>query len=241
MHTAIPLALTLLMAPALVQPNEAEKLYRAFEKKIADAKEGFQLTFEIEFPGDGKNIVRGKGDLLIASGHCVRTAFNGSEYHDGNPRPFGVTILSDGKQVAVSYASEDENHVKPESVKSRATRAKAILPLSGIYDCLHELVVSSEWEPDALAGLAEKVSGFTLAGKEKVGGTEMQIIEYTLDSGSPDVSFKCRLWIDVKTNLPGKRHMEFARGGTTVFFLIEHTSNWQFDPHVKGDEFTLPK
>src|SRR5947207_2029348 len=53
-----------LALPAFAQENEAEKLYRAFEKTIAKAK-----AFSVTFDASGHGSLAAKGKLTIAAGN----------------------------------------------------------------------------------------------------------------------------------------------------------------------------
>src|SRR5882762_623190 len=96
------LALLLLPAvlpPALAQDNDAEKLFRAMEKKIKSAN-AIQVSTDIELRANkgredeskiGNGVSKGKGALLVTKDNRARLTIR-NEY-------LGITLISDGKQL----------------------------------------------------------------------------------------------------------------------------------------------
>src|SRR6516162_6347712 len=84
-----------LAPPVLAQDDEAEKLFRAMEKKITEAKT-FQIAASIQLKGETKD--RGgrlKGSLLLTSDNKARLTISGSISGEAVKRE----LVSDGKQM----------------------------------------------------------------------------------------------------------------------------------------------
>src|SRR5882724_655987 len=86
-------AVLILAGPAFGQQNDAEKLFRAMEKKIRDAK-GVKMGFEIDAAVD-KNIDKMRGVVTVTEGNKARLEVSGTT--DGKQN--AMTIVADGKMA----------------------------------------------------------------------------------------------------------------------------------------------
>src|SRR5690242_15316271 len=87
-------ALVLVAAPAYGQENDAEKLYRAMEKKIRSAKTMHSVFDGQMTGGEGKKGVL-KGEVRLAEGEKAHLVLAG----DFAGKSMKMTFISDGKKA----------------------------------------------------------------------------------------------------------------------------------------------
>jgi outer membrane lipoprotein-sorting protein len=220
------LALALLLLPlSAVQAQDAaaaQKLYEAMEQKLAKAK---ACRFDFEIDGLFTKL---KGTLLLSSGNRLKLTFAGL---DGNDKVRN-TIVSDGEKLATQYDLDGHSETVTTAADEKLVdRTIGWLTKSGAFVAASN-IVDSEHRNAAIM----KLSGFKMAGKEKVGGREANVVEYQFLVGKEMLPSTCKLWLDAQTNLPVKRIVEISK-----FRVVETYSNWELDPKLPDDTFTLPK
>ncbi|HYV37425.1 MAG TPA: hypothetical protein VE988_17090 [Gemmataceae bacterium] len=218
------------------QPNDAEKLFLGFEKKLADAKT-YKVGFDIEMTDRGETM-KLKGNLLLTTGNQMRLSFSGSQSGPGkDAEQVSGTLVSDGRQVGMSFGPDGKAISKTEAAADQLTaQIKGFMTKAGLFIGVENANrAKADKGPEKL-----QLTGFKMGGKEKVGNAETQIIEYTLAMPGDKETITCKLWLDTKTNLPAKRTLEGNKGGQ-IARVVEMYNDWQIDPKLKGDEFTLPK
>jgi hypothetical protein len=223
-----------LAPPTLAQDNEAEKLFRAMEKKIKEAK-AFQITATIELKGETKD--RGgrlKGFLLLTNDNKAHLKISGSISGEAVKRE----LVSDGKQIKMKLGLK-EQETKPTPNK--------------LHGLLSTLVIYTGVEPSAeglaLAGLDEfqkgfdagtlrfGVTDFKAGAAEKVGERDAKVVSYTMGDKGDKTAPAVTLLIDAKTLLPLKRVVVTKSEGTFTEIYDEFT----LDPKIDGKAFELPK
>jgi outer membrane lipoprotein-sorting protein len=258
-----PLAVVLVLAllprvPA--QDNEAEKLYRAMEKKITEAK-AFKVAFTIE-TGRGTNrpglsrLLRKvglhrrawmtghdterpglfKGFLLLTKDNRARLKASGVDF--GEVRRW--EMVSNGKQVkfrpfivsGVEGDKEEETVATPGNLHDHLA---ARICSWGVYPNLPRLAASvlgalGAKDPDQ----AVAVEGFKAGATEKVNGRDAKVVHYKLKGSQfkgDESTFT--LWIDARTLLPLKHVSRLGRDwGTITETYQEFTLDLKFDPAV---------
>jgi outer membrane lipoprotein-sorting protein len=222
----------LLASRAVAQENEAEKLFRALEKKVRAAK---SLEVVFEGSGTGGDIkAKFKGKLLVGDGNRFRieteAAVDGKKNHS--------LLASDGKLVyskgvsSATWLAHAEN-----TARVRAYFARGGFSATG--DCL---------DPESGVADLDKAlapADFKLGAKEKIGGKDAQVVECMLTvakKGGASETRKMALWIDPKTQLPLQRRLEFKEGnpGVTVT-LVETYPTFTLDAKIDAKAFALPK
>ncbi|HYV37426.1 MAG TPA: DUF2092 domain-containing protein [Gemmataceae bacterium] len=236
MRYLLATALLALAAPASAQPNEAEKLYRAFEKKLAGAKAAYKFTFEIEMTSKN-DTMKIKGDLLSTNANQMRFSFNGTADRGGQAKVMTGQMVCDGRQMQMAVSNNNLANSKTEAAPDQMSAIlKGYMTRIGLFLSLeYSLPPRPGQTPDQF-----QLAGFKMAGKEKVGNVETQVIEYTVTKQGEKDPIACKLWIDVKSGMPLKRMVETSKGGE-MGRIVELYTEWQIDPKLKGDEFTLPK
>src|SRR6266545_1910677 len=90
-------SLLVLPTAATAQDNDAEKLYRSFQKKLTEAK-AFKVAFEINVPKS----LQYKGDLTMAAGNKLRISGTGTQ----DTKPDSWTIVSNGEKIGLKHDKE---------------------------------------------------------------------------------------------------------------------------------------
>src|SRR5262249_3703481 len=156
--------------PALAQEgNEAEKLFRTFEKKLAEAK-AVRLALEGTATGieDVPGVIKYKGTMVIAEGNKAR--FDMEVEMKGKKQK--SRIVSDGtKMLGQLFEGDGPPRNTPKKFfEETIAFFKHGGPVAG-----H--VFSSEAE--GVRSVATfKASAFKLGTKEKIGKRQTQVIEY---------------------------------------------------------------
>jgi outer membrane lipoprotein-sorting protein len=219
--------------------KEAEKLFRAAEKKLTEA-DSVQLSFTSNATHD-KGKVEFKGTLLLAKGNKGRLEMKGKFGEKSGT----MRVICDGtrqKMESVEDGKAGKDMVKdaPKDFATRMARGTSrigVLPSAFIG----RLQVEGEKEPDVEDLM--KVSDFSLGKKGKVGERQAQIVEYTMtfDGGGGRIeNFTVQLWLDSETGLPLKRVVRGAKdkGG---FPTITETYDIRLNAPIDKAKFEVPK
>lgn len=231
-----------LAAPALAQDNEAEKLFRAMEKKIkaAEAVE-VAFTFQVE-----KSATR--GSLVLTKDNKARLKISGSF---GGKRKATVELVSDGKQLKTKGAKffvasngmpamELGGQSEWETPKTFTAQLGALVSRGGVW---YSIFVMPYLQGDGLDpdGEGSKVNAydFRLVGTEKVGEREAKVIRYRFGKGDGcGHDEEITLWLDAKTLQPLKRDFVLKVHRARV---TETYHEFTFEPKIDAKAFALPK
>ena len=218
-------------SPAVAEPNEAEKLFRDMEKKIATAKT-LELDVELKMDAPGSK-VSVKGSMILGEGN--RTRVEGSGVADGIP--FKGVLISDGKKMHIVVNDKAEpTHKTPKQLSNvgRAAITRAGMPMSLPYFIISSIV------DDLNINDMYVVSDFNIGRKEKIGEREAQEIQYTFTFFEQKESLAMSVWLDTKTNLPLKRVVT-STVDKEKFVYTEIISKMTLDPKIDAKKFELPK
>jgi outer membrane lipoprotein-sorting protein len=232
MRWFMTLALMALAAPAFAQENEAEKLYRAFEKKLLAAK-AYRFSFDLD--ANGPNKFKFRGELLVAAGNKLKVSFVGTD-NDQLNKPISGSAASDGKQYRTEFIKDGQPQSKSNAAPEQLT--EYLTSYLAMLDSVTAIGYAGRSRPEQAPGKV-KPGGFKLGAKERFGDREIQAVEYTVvvPDRNGDQQYTVQLWLDPKSQVPLKRVAEYQ--GAIV--VTEHYSNWQWEPKLAADEFTLPK
>jgi outer membrane lipoprotein-sorting protein len=227
MRWYIAIAAAALLVPAAQAQDAAQKLFEQMEQKVTKAK-AYKFDFDLDAT-QGNSPIKVKGTLVVAAGNKLSFRIEGTQ----NGRAIKGTAVSDGKSMAFRKESEGKGEGKGKSTPEKLSETLTGWVLrAGLFVGAEQIDRSSPKDPAML-----KLSDFKSAGKEKVEGREANVIEYTVARPDGSDRVTCKLWLDVKTNLPLKRTLE-AVGKVLV---TETYAHWELDPKLAEDAFTLPK
>jgi outer membrane lipoprotein-sorting protein len=234
-------ALVVLALPprAPAQDNEAEKLFRAMEKKITDAN-AFKVVVAIDTKGDTKEFVGSyKGFLLLTKDNKARLKVSGVD--SGEARNW--ELVSNGKQVrlrpyAIGVSEVDKEEATLPTPKNLHGHAAARLSRLGVLPNLWRmpvsLVLAAEVPKDKL-----DIWGFQAGGAEKIGGRDARVVRFKMNlSGIKGDDTNFTIWIDAQTLLPLKRVIVLGPrlGQGTITELYQE---FTLDPKIDAGAFDL--
>jgi outer membrane lipoprotein-sorting protein len=213
--------------------NEAEKLFRAMEKKI-DAAKAVQVTFDIEMKGKGRE-GKYKGSLLFTKDNKARLKMTGKERGKKVTRE----MISDGKQLKAAEVPETFDLATEEATPTDLHRRLSTLVsrpgLRGYsFILLSDAPVRGPVDVMSLFCVAD----FKAGAAQKVGGRDAKVVTYKATMETQDAGrYKVTVWIDAKTLLPLKRLIvpEGLRERITEIY------NFKLNPKVDAKTFELPK
>ena len=241
MRWLLTLALMALAAwPAVAQENEAEKLFRGMEKSVRAAKT-LQLRFEASITGADAKKWNVKGTLILGAGDKLRVESEGKLFGEESKFTFvsdGTDMKSFGYTKAAGQPKQDKTETE-KPPKGAGIFLRESLPRDGFFWCFLNMNRRGELPANLF-----KLSDFKLAGKEKIGERNTQVIQFTTtvkEKGKdkdPNV-LSMKLWIDAKTNLPVRLAM--TGGGSDITDITETYSEFTIDGKVDAKSFELPK
>jgi outer membrane lipoprotein-sorting protein len=224
-----------LLPRAQAQANAAEKLYRAMEKTITEAK-AFKVAVAIETGRDAKRPCSFRGSLLLTKDNKARLKVSGVDF--GEARRW--EMVSNGKQVKLrpfdigvsEVFKKEATLATPRTLHSHLARRVSCL---GVYPNLPRMAASI-LVPD---GPDEKleIGGFKAGAAEKVGGRDAKVVRFKMNLGGikdDDAAFT--VWIDTKTLLPLKRVIVLDRRSAAI---TEIYRGFTLDPKIDAGAFAL--
>jgi outer membrane lipoprotein-sorting protein len=231
------------LSPALAQDNEAEKLFRAMEKKLLAAK-AFEVAFDYQL---GKQ--KATGELLMSQDSKVRLKVVG--HFEEEPKA-SFELVSDGMQIKTKGAKffvgsngmpavEAGGHSEWKTPKKFHTVLGNTLSRGCVWYVVFAMpyIAAGDWEtlPDRDRSRM-RVYDFKLTATEKVDAMETKVVRYRVGDGSERFDPEVTVWINAKTQLPVKRSftlkIEDAR-------IVEHYREFSLDPKIDAKAFELPK
>jgi outer membrane lipoprotein-sorting protein len=237
MRYILPVLLALALLPrALAQDKEAEKLFRAMEKKITEAK-AFKVAVVIATKGDTKDRVGGyKGSLVLTKDNKARLKVSGVDC--GEARRW--EMVSNGKQVKLRpYAvsgvegdKEEETLATPKHLhRHLATRVSRLGVLRNLPRLAAFVLVADR------PGEIPDIRGLKAGAAGKVGGRDAKAVRYKISGVLPvDDDAVCTVWIDTKTLLPLKRVIVLDRRWPAI---TEIYKEFTLDPKTDARAFEL--
>jgi outer membrane lipoprotein-sorting protein len=227
-------ALLAALVPAFaVQGNDAEKLFRETEKKIAEAK-SLWVASDI----DVKDKLGGgtlKSTVALAPGNKLRLTMKGK----GGGKEMEMEVASDGDKLLTRMAPPGKS--KQEAVpKNLHALISKLISRGGTVGAFFVVRVGSpgapkEPDPEKLFN----VKDFTMGEAAKVNGRDAKVLHYQIDIDGKE-SAKITLWLDAQTLLPLKRLIVPTRPVEEAQ-VTETYTEFTLNPQLDAKTFELPK
>jgi outer membrane lipoprotein-sorting protein len=214
------------------QPNEAEKLFRDLEKKLATA-EAVRAAGDMTLKAPGKE-AKVEIALTLARGNKSRLKIKG----ELNGKDVTVETVSDGKDF--------------RAVEGPGGRKGIALHMTEQHNELYGILLTRL----GLAGLVEvpplpkgkktdlqkmfPVGGFKLGKAEKVNGRDARVIHYHVTLGGK-VAIQETLWLDAKTLLPMKRSLQAKGKDDATVAASETYREFRLNPTLDPKTFEIPR
>jgi len=189
------IVLILAAAPARAQEAEAEKLYRAMEKKILAAK-SLVVEFNSQHTVDDKSEPSKftvKGTIYVALGNKTRLDLESELFELG-----GKTLIVTNGESKYAKVGNLVFHEGPFPAKGEVLLA-LIARFGAAGAALEQKIATADLDKDF------PVKNFKLGVKEMVGKREAQVVQYQLQNNKSGELSEWSVWIDTKTQLPLKR------------------------------------
>jgi outer membrane lipoprotein-sorting protein len=226
----VPLMLLALLPGA--DKDDAEKLFREMEAKVAKAK-----TLDCAFDGALETDQKGtmKGTLLAGEGNKVRMEMSADL--GGMKRKF--MVVSDG---AKSKAAGDGVPAQPakDTPKWLGEAVRVGIGRGGVMPVMMATGPGRD-EKEFKVDDHFQVGDFKLGKKEMVDNREAQVVQYTLTMKQPkEEKIEASVWIDTKTHLPLKHVFTGTMDGRKVM-MTETFTKFEVDGKIDAKQFELPK
>jgi outer membrane lipoprotein-sorting protein len=217
------------------EPNEAEKLFRQMEAKLANARTvEFQYETVVTYPGIPEPS-KLKGSLSLAEGNKSRL-----EWH---LKGLGVEEtqleITDGRKTWTSGKGFTPTKGEAPKWLNEAYRSAAARFALATGLSLH---TGGEGLKEFKADDQFRLSDFKLGDREKVGDKEAQVIHYTVHpKGRKQETASESVWIDTETALPLKRVARFTTPWTGKMTMTETYTKLNLDGKIDPKQFQLPE
>jgi outer membrane lipoprotein-sorting protein len=233
------LAVALVAAPAYGQENEAERLYRAMEKKIRSAK-----TVHFAFDGQisAKLKATMKGEAWLAEGEKGKFTF--ALEGDSSGQNLKMTQISDGKWE-YTKGNEQVNVKAKKPEEKKLEKAFGMIARVGMVMAwvtgIDPFTSSPSKEPFDL-DKRTAIKDFKLGAKEKIGKHNTQAVDYQVSlAGGRGATAKATVWIDSETKLPVKREFVLQKDGADQGSVSETYSTFTVNGKIDAKVFEVPK
>ena len=219
-----------LPVPPPDQENEAEKLYRAMEKKIVTAKT-LKAVFDLEGVNPGE-IQKGRGSAFFGSANRVRFEFALGKQ---GAKADTMLLMSDGRQISIRKAADGAEMTGPLKTPAWLNEElPLVLARFGGFGVVASFPHLAAQDQKSEIDKAFSATGFKLLPKEKIGSHEAHTIEYTINLdlvGKQRDTGKVKLWIDVTTMLPLERRVALGiKDGKEKHSLTEVYTDFVLNP-----------
>jgi outer membrane lipoprotein-sorting protein len=216
--------LILVAEPARAQEGEAEKLYRAMEKKILAAK-SLALEFNSQVTVDDKKFTV-KGTIYVAAGNKTRLELESELFGLGKTL---IVTNGESRYAKVGALVFDKGPFPPKGEVLLALIAR----FSANNAAMEKKIAVSDLDKDF------PVKNFKLGVKEMVGKREAQVVQYQIQYKKSGDLAEVSVWIDTKTQLPLKRTVA-GKDKKTIGDLAETYSVFTVDSKLDGKLFDIP-
>ena len=215
------------------QVNGAEKLFRAMEKKVRDAKT-LQVAADSNVESqDVKGTV--KATFYATQGNKARLEID----FDIDGKADKLLFLTDGKARYTKQGDKGTLDPNPKKAEQEAKLVAGTIARIGISSAM--LMARSAKPGEEKEFDLDKdapVTNFKLGAKEMVGDKTAQVVTCKLDFDG--TSARMSVWIDTKTHLPLKRVVAVDQDGK-MFRITETYSTFAIDPKLDPKLFEIPK
>ncbi len=225
-------ALLVALLPALAGAgDDADKLFREVEKKIASAK-SLRVVSDFAVEERGKEFkIEGTLDL---AGDKMRMRLSGNI----EGKEMKMSMVSDGKKMvsAISDAGGTKEQAAPKKLHELATKLLSRAGLAGSMFIVRRAGPGAAEEPDPDKLFA--VRDFKAGKAVKVNDRDTKVLHYRLDIDGEKEKAEITLWVDARTLLPVKRLISAGEGKTKI---VETYREFKLDPKLDAKTFELPK
>jgi hypothetical protein len=223
----------LALLPALAAQggkNEAEKLFRDLEKRVAAAKT-LRVALTAKLFENDKQAGKFKGSLRLGEGNKARIDLTGEVLE----MAVEMKVVAGGGKLKTTVYPAVKATESPLPKKFAAT-VRTGLNCLGLTASLLLAERAADPRKEAREPDLEKtlrVSGFKLGKETRVGGRAARVLEYKVTLEGGKVTATGTIWLDAQTLLPLKRELSAERQGLTNR-IVETYSEFKLAPKAGG-------
>jgi outer membrane lipoprotein-sorting protein len=225
-------ALLAALLPALaLQGDDAEKAFRDFEKKVADAK-ALHVAGDITARENDKE-AKLHFALTLAEGNKARVKVNGNV----EGRELTFEVISDGKSMRMTRSQAGRGQAgggqSPDHFTEMLGTVLSRVGVIGSMKAHPQLGKSGKADLEKAFG----ISNFKAGKAEKVNGRPATVVHYDVKVQGKDES-RVTLWLDAGTGLPLKREIVADNGKARI---TETYKEFNVNPKVDDKTFELSR
>jgi outer membrane lipoprotein-sorting protein len=220
-----------LLAPVLVQEDEAERACRDMEKRLVEAKTvrfSFAMTVEVDAAED-----KLKGTIWLGEANKARIDVKGTM---GGGKALEMLMVSDGAQM-VARMTGSANQAPRDTPRGSGELIRGTIGRAGVFAGL--FYGTNDKKEPSLDDLFQ-LSDFKLGGKEKKGRREALVIEHKIGFRGAKEKGMITVWIDSKSFLVEKRVFTINDANHKVR-VMEVYEGMTLDAKLDDGLFELPK
>jgi outer membrane lipoprotein-sorting protein len=206
--------------------NEAAKLFRDMEKRVAGAK-SLRVSFASTITKNGEDVGQFKGSVDLGDGNKGRFEVKGQAMG----KEMSLKLVADGEKLkaTVNPPGEDKEQPLPKNFGQRVRLGiSRVGPTAGLLIAERQSRPDKEQDDEDVTKRL-RVSDFKLGADAEIGGRKARVLEYKATLDKEEV--KAKLWLDARTHLPLKRELSAEKGGEK-FRIVETYS--EFNVGAKG-------
>ena len=220
----------LLTAPARPQDDEAERVFQGMQKRLLEAKTlrfSFAMSLEVDTRED-----KLKGSVALGEANRANIGVNGTM----NGKPLEMLLVSDGSRMVTKVTGAGEQGPR-DTPRHTGKLIRGTLARAGMFAGLF-YSVNDKKEP-ALDDLFQ-CSDFKIAARQKLGGKEVLVLEYSIGFRGTKEKGRVTLWVESKSLLPVKRVFTISDASRKVR-VMEVYEPMEADAQIDAKVFELPK
>jgi outer membrane lipoprotein-sorting protein len=222
--------LVLVLAPVLLQDDEAEKASRAMETRILESKT-LRLTYAMTVQVDSRKDEI-KGNVWLGENNKARIEAKGT--WDG--KPVEMLVVSDGSKM-IAKGPGGSSPMPRDTPRGSGELIRGTIARAGVFAGL--FYTPQERKEPTLDELFQ-LSEFRVGNREKRGAREVLVIEHKIAFRGAKELGMITIWVDSKASLPEKRAFTINDSAHKVA-VMEVYEGVVIDGKVDDDLFQLPK
>jgi outer membrane lipoprotein-sorting protein len=228
---AISVLALALLAPVLVQEDEAERACHDMEKRLLEAKTlRFSFAMKVEVDTNEDNL---KGTIWLAEGNKARIEVKGTM---GGGKPLEMLMISDGTQMVAKVTGAPAPEPR-DTPRSTGELTRGTIGRAGVFAGL--FYGTNDKKEPSLDDLFQ-LSDFKVGNREKKGARQILVIEHKIAFRGAKEKGMITLWVDSKSSLPEKRVFTINDAMHKVR-VMEVYEGMTVDAKLEDTLFELPK
>lgn len=207
------------------QESDAEKLFKKMEERLVAAK---TLQFTVKVSTDRDPLDNMEMAFLLGEGNKLRID---CKMHKGEPAD-QVLFVSDGKELKHKRGDQSWGPFKSPADQNAVIKIGTARAGGGYFLMYYRMNTKEE------AAKSLPVSGFKSAGREKIDGTEAEIVEYAVEVPNRG-RVAVKVWIDPARLVPLRRTQVGDFQGKKVTATTTY-AGFKIDEPIDDAKFKVP-